>query len=115
MHKGDPVSEERPEWREREKIRGRNPGMLDLLTEHRRKAAVFPPGTLAESGVQGQDHLGMHKTGGNDLRSCWQTHPVYSDCPITLGKPPFPKKTSMRTHKADAKVCCVSEIMTLGE
>lgn len=88
-----------------------------ITSTHRtqEKSCWFTPGTLADSGVQGQDHLGMHKTGGNDLGSCWQTDPVYFDSLFTLGKPPFLKKTSMRTHKPDAKVCCVSEIITSGE
>lgn len=56
----------------------------------------------------------MHKTGSNVLRPCWQTDPAYSDSPIALAKLPFLKGTARRTHKPDAKVCCVPELMPSG-
>lgn len=99
----------------KEKDQRQKPRHITSTHGTQEKSCCFSPRSLAESGVQGHDQLGMHKTGGNDLRSCWQTDPVYSDSPVTLGKPPFPKQTSMRTHKPDAKVCCVSELMTLRE
>lgn len=56
----------------------------------------------------------MHKTGSNVLMPCWQTDPTYSDSLTALAKLPFLKGTARRTHKPDAKVCCVPELMPSG-